>query len=179
MIIAISGPPGSGKTTIGRELAKKLSFDFISGGMAFRELARKNGVSVMELNKLAESNPEIDRQVDSLLVSMAKGMKNAVIESHLAGWLLKDISDIKIYIWAPLEIRAQRIAKRDGISYETALAQIIDREWSHYKRFLQYYGYDITNLALFDLVINSGFLSVDQTVDIIMRYISEYNNISH
>lgn len=180
MIIAISGPPGSGKTTIGKELASRLSFDFISGGLVFRELAKKNGVSVMDLNRMAESDPKIDREIDNMLVVMAKEAKNAVVESHLAGWLLRDMSDITIYVWAPLEVRAQRIAKRDGISYGEALDQIIQREWSHYTRFLRYYGFDITDLSFYDFVINSGFLSVDDTVKIILEYIKLINyNINY
>jgi cytidylate kinase len=171
MIIAISGPPGSGKTTIALELSKKLNISFISAGRIFRKVAADKGLSIIELNRLAEKNIDIDREIDFQITTIVKKVPNIVIESHIAAWLLNNIADYKIYLSAPIHVRAKRIADRDKISYSDALKEIINREWSHYIRFKKYYGIDITDLSIFDLVINTANLSVTETVEFIYNFI--------
>jgi len=167
MIIVISGPPGSGKSTVGKKLAEKLSFKYISAGQIFRAIAQKEGVSLLDLNKLAERVFEIDRKIDEEIYRIATTEKNVIIESHVGGWLLKGIADFSVYLNASIETRAKRIAMRDNISFHEALNQIIKREESHFRRFLLYYGIDINDLSVFDLVINSDFLSADEVTKII------------
>ena len=167
MIIVISGPPGSGKSTIGKKLSKKFSLKYVSAGQIFRELAQKEGLSLIDLNKKAEKDFDIDKKIDQEIFRIATTEKDVIIESHIGGWLLKNIADLTVYLNASIETRAKRIAIRDNISFYEALDQIIKREESHYKRFLSYYGIDMTDLSVFDLVINSDFISPDDVVRII------------
>ena len=167
MIIVISGPPGSGKSTVGKRLSEKFSLKYISAGQIFRYLAQKEGLSLLDLNQKAEKVFEIDKKIDQEIFRIATTEKNIIIESHIGGWLLKNIADFSVYLNASIETRAKRIAMRDNISYYEALDQIIKREESHFKRFLFYYGIDITDLSVFDLVINSDFISPDDVAKII------------
>ncbi|AWR97307.1 AAA family ATPase [Acidianus sulfidivorans JP7] len=180
MIIVISGPSGSGKTTVAKNLSKKYNLDFVSAGNIFREFAEKSGKDLITMNKDAEKNFDIDKLIDSKILEKAK-KGNVVIESHIAGWLLKDIADFSIYLWAPLEVRAMRISSRDKLSYEDALMKIIEREQSHYFRFWKYYGIDLFDLTPFDIVINTSKISVENTICVISKFIDNYikksNNI--
>ncbi|BFH73461.1 AAA family ATPase [Sulfurisphaera javensis] len=171
MILVISGPPGSGKSTVAKILSKKFSLQYISAGSIFRKLAESEGLSLLELNKKAEVIFDIDRKIDYEILRLVKDEKNLVIESHIGGWLLKGLSDLSVYLNADLEVRAQRISKRDNIPFSEALEQIIEREESHRKRFLSYYGIDLFDLSVFDLVINTNFLSPDDIAKIIETYI--------
>ena len=65
MIIAISGLTGSGKNTLGELLAKKLGYHLVCP--TFKDLAEKEGISLMEFQKKAEKDPNIDRKFDQLL----------------------------------------------------------------------------------------------------------------
>ena len=59
LTIAVSGTPGSGKTTYARFLAEKYGLRFISSGMLFREIAREMGLDLLELHKLAEQREDL------------------------------------------------------------------------------------------------------------------------
>ncbi|NAZ39106.1 MAG: AAA family ATPase, partial [Acidilobus sp.] len=59
-IIVISGQPGSGKSTYARRLADDLGLRYFTTGQAFRELAKRLGMNLMELNEAAERDPSID-----------------------------------------------------------------------------------------------------------------------
>jgi len=65
MRITISGPPGSGTTSLARYLAGKYGFKIISAGEVFRQLAREHGMDLAEFGRLAENDPSIDKMIDA------------------------------------------------------------------------------------------------------------------
>ncbi|BCU67156.1 cytidylate kinase [Sulfolobales archaeon HS-7] len=175
MLIAISGPPGSGKTSVARKVAELSGMELVSGGMIFREMAKEKGISVIELNQIAEKDKNIDYYVDNTLVKMAKLKDNAVFESHLAGWLLRGVASYAVYLNAPIDVRSKRVADRDNISPIQALREIAKRELSHYVRFWELYGIDITDLSGFDLIISTEKLNILKVAEIILSAIKSLN----
>ena len=168
--IAVSGPPGSGKTTYARRLAEDLGLEFYSAGMLFRELARRKGLSLMELNELAARDPSIDIEIDRMTRELGeKG--GVVIEGHLVAWVLRDAADVKVYVTAPLEVRAARIASRDNVPLEKAARETVRREELHRRRFLAYYGVDITDLSIFDLVVDTSKAGVEEIYAVIRSFV--------
>jgi cytidylate kinase len=71
MLITISGPAGSGKSTAAAALAEALDYDHVSGGDIFRELADERDMTPLELNKAAEEDDQIDRDLDRRLRNIA------------------------------------------------------------------------------------------------------------
>ncbi|MEM0173826.1 MAG: AAA family ATPase [Sulfolobaceae archaeon] len=171
MIIVISGPPGSGKTSVAKELSRRLNIPYISAGGLFRKIAEEKGISVVELNILAEKNFEIDRLVDSEIINTVKKFNDVIVESHIAGWILNDVADVKVYLYAPFYIRAKRISERDKISLQRAMEEIVAREYSHYTRFKKYYGIDILDVSNFDLIINTENLNLNAIIDLLVSFI--------
>src|SRR3989344_8786043 len=106
-VVIISGPPGSGTTTIAREIAKRFGLDYFSTGDIFRKVAKERGLEVSKLSKVAEQ--EVDWEVDNKSKKAAeKG--NVVMESDIAAWVKQDLpNSIKIWLDAPLMVRAERI----------------------------------------------------------------------
>ena len=56
MLVTISGPAGSGKSTAAAALATALEYDHVSGGDIFRDLAADRGLTPLELNDAAEDD---------------------------------------------------------------------------------------------------------------------------
>jgi len=61
MLLTVSGPPGSGKSTNAAALAEQFGLEHVSGGDIFRELADERGYTPVEFNELAETDEQIDR----------------------------------------------------------------------------------------------------------------------
>ncbi len=172
VVIAVSGEPASGKTTIARKLAEIYNLRYVSNGMLFRKLAEMRGIPFIEFHKIAENDETIDKQIDSMAIEEAK-KGNVVIEGHLAGWILKDIADIKIFLKADINTRARRLAEREGRSIEDALREIKFREENNRRRYLKIYGIDIKDLSVFDIVLDTTYLGVEDVLEILKTFIDK------
>ena len=156
MLLTVSGPPGSGKSTNAAALADRFDLDHVSGGDIFRELAAERGLSPVEFNELAEEDDQIDRDLDRRLRDIAVERDDVLLESRLAGWLAADHADIKIWLDAPREIRAERIADREGKPVEVAHQETSRREDSEASRYKAYYSIDIKDLTIYDITCNTA-----------------------
>ncbi len=163
MIVAIGGPIGVGKSTVARGLATRLGYKYISGGEVFREVARARGISIVEVNKLAEEDPALDREVDRRQRELARG-GNCVVESRLSGWMVDD-ADIRIWLRAPIEVRAARVSQREGQDPAEAQAEFVERERSEWSRYKALYGIDMSDLSVYDLVIDTARWNAEVIVD--------------
>ncbi|MFC7234100.1 (d)CMP kinase [Halosegnis marinus] len=175
MLITISGPAGSGKSTAAAALADRLGYDHTSGGDIFRDLAAEKGLTPLELNKLAEEDDAIDRDLDRRLRALAAEADELVLESRLAGWMAGEHADFRIWLDAPLEVRADRIADRENKDVDLARTETEARATSEAKRYDEYYGIDIHDLAIYDLVLNTARLDPDGVVEAIETVVNAYS----
>ncbi len=167
MRITISGPPGSGTTTVARKLSEKLGFPMISAGEVFRRLAREHGMSLEEFSRYAENNPEIDNLVDQRQKEEAMKLEDVVVEGRLSGWMVP--AELKVWIYADEDVRYQRIARREKKPLEIVRQETKLREEIEKRRYMKIYGIDIEDKRLYHLMINSGRFSADHIADIILR----------
>jgi len=172
IVIAVSGPPGSGKSTLAKLLAKELRLRYVSSGALFRRLAKERGMSLLEFTKLAEKDYSIDRMIDN--EARKEALKGCVVvDGHIAGWILRDLAQVKVYLYAPKEVRASRIAMRDGKVFDEALREVEERERSESKRFKEIYGIDINDLTVFDICINTATYGIEETLRITVEAVKE------
>ncbi len=169
MIITISGPPGSGKSTLSKILSAKLGMELISMGDVFRKCAQDRCMCLAEFGMLAKCNGDIDREIDDMQKRIAKERDNIVLEGRLSGFLVD--ADLKVWLKAPLEIRAKRIANRENTPVPVAAAETSEREECERERYINYYNIDIKDLSVYDLVIDSSKWKPEEINEIVMKAI--------
>ena len=147
-------------------LSERLSIHVVSAGSIFRALADEMGMDVVEFNEYVKENPSIDKEIDMrTLKASLEG--DVIIEGHLTAWMAPK-ADLKVYLTAPRMVRAKRIAQRDGVPEDVALMDIIKRERIHWERFKSLYGIDISDLSIFDLVVNTAVFEAEDVVKLII-----------
>jgi cytidylate kinase len=167
VLLTISGPSGSGKTTVARGLSQRLGFVHISAGEVFRDLARERDLSLEQLSKFAEKDPEIDQMVDARQAVLAQSYENVIVDGRLSGCVLK--GDLAVWLKAPLEVRADRIARRERKGRAIALRETRARDTSEAVRYLAFYNIDTTNLDIYNLVIDTRHWDQFAVIDIITQ----------
>lgn len=173
LVLTVSGKIGAGKTTHAEWLARIYGLRYFSSGLMFRLLAAQQRLSLEDFHKLAEKDLSYDLKVDRMLVEEAK-KGNVVLDGHLSGWMAKDVADVKIYVTAPLEVRARRLADRDGRSFEEALREVKLREESNRRRYRELYGINLDDLGVYDIVINTDKWPKESVAKILKTVIDEY-----
>ncbi|HDO20577.1 MAG: AAA family ATPase [archaeon GB-1845-036] len=179
IVITVSGPPGSGKTRHAKKIAEIFGLRYFSIGRYFREMAENKGLKLEKFHEEAEKDSRFDREADNITIREAK-RGNVVLDGHLTGWMAKKYADIKIYLTAPIEARAKRVAKRDKKTFEEALKEVKIREESNRKRYLKFYGIDLNDLSIYDIIINTDKWeekTVEKALKILIEdYIKEKRN---
>jgi len=163
--IAVSGKSGCGNTTVSRMLAEKLGLRFIN--FTFRSLAQEKGLTLAEVLERAATDDSWDREVDTRQLRLARENGGCVLGSRLAIWMLEE-ADLKVYLTANDEIRAARIAKREGGNLKEVAAFTAERDSQDHNRYLRIYNIDNDNYQLVDMLINTNNLKPDEIVQMII-----------
>lgn len=164
--VAISGLSGCGNTTVSTLLAAALDVRLIN--YTFRTMANEKKVPLSEILEEAKKNDEIDKHVDTHQVELAeKG--SCVLGSRLAIWMLKN-ADLKVYLLASEDVRAKRIAKREGGLLEDVKNATRKRDALDSARYKSLYGIDNTDFkSVSHISINTDFLQPPEIVETILK----------
>jgi CMP/dCMP kinase len=172
MIITIGGSIGSGKSTLAEAIAKRFNYKHISAGKVMRDMAEEKGISLLEFSKYAEKHPEIDKEIDSRQKEQAKS-RDCIIDGRISAYMMP--ADLCIWLDAPLEIRAARVAKRERITEIEAIEGILRREGSEKKRYKEIYKIDLNDHKIYDLIVNTKRISVEEMTDLVSEGIKVFN----
>jgi cytidylate kinase len=174
LLITVSGPPGSGTTTTAQRVAARLELDLVPGGEVFRALAAERGMTLPDFGRYAADHPEVDVELDARLAEIAR-KGDVVIESRLAGWIARHEGLAAVTTWIDCDplIRAQRVADREGLSVQRALADNDERQRVERARYLAVYAIDMADLSPYDLVLDSGALRPGALTDRVIALVRQ------
>ena len=168
MIITIGGLAGTGTTTTAELLSQKLNIPYISAGFVFREMASEKGMSVLEFSEFAEGNDDIDKEIDKRQALKAKEADNLIVEGRLSAFFV-DNADLRIWLVTPFDVRSKRISEREEKSVEIAKSEIITREESEALRYMEIHNIDISNMDIYDIIINTDTFNPEKVSEIIIQ----------
>ena len=168
MRVGISGLPGSGKTTVARGLSEVFGLEYFSMGSIFRGIAGERDITLEELSRISETDSSMDAQIERTQVEILK-RDDVILDSRLSCWLMhkENIPGMKVWITAPIDVRANRICRREKASPEEVRINIERRELSEKRRYMKYYGIDLTALSIYDIIINNRAMNPGQACDIV------------
>ena len=172
LVVAVAGPHGSGRSTQARLIAERYGLRYVSAGTLFRERAAELGLSLEEMSKRASEDPDLDGYLDSRTREESR-RGGVVIDATLSGWMAEG-ANLRLYLACPLGERVHRIAEREGRVLAEVEAETRFREDCERRRFREYYGVDVDDLSVYDLVVNTALFDAEATARILKNVIDEY-----
>jgi len=178
MHMAICGELGAGCTEVGQILSKKLGLKCVNSASIIRSIVTDfKGVhpdeSFEEFERHVRSGEvDLDKMMDSKIGEMLE-LGDIIVEGRSAFMLLDDRDVFKVLLVAPAEKRIEHIAKSRNITVDDAAEAIrmSDIERKHMVERL--FKKEWLNPLNYDLVINTGFRSYEEVVDLIVRAIQK------
>ena len=175
MRIAVSSKSGCGNTTISGMLAKYYGLKLIN--YTFHDIAKEKDISFdkfYEKEIIGRNDYYWDEYLDSRLLELSKE-DNTILASRLAIWLSKN-ADLKIYLYAKIEIRAERIINREGGMYSDILKNTFNRDANDSKRYLSVYNINVEHyLDVADFIVDTTDRSADGVFELIKDEIEKRN----
>ncbi len=180
MIISIGGYMGSGKSTIAKMLAAELGWPRYYIGGIRRQKALERGLTLAEYNKLGETDPSTDLEVDEYQKTLGLKEDNFVIEGRTSWYFIPH--SLKIYLDVNKRAGAQRIyndllksKERNEASktdtFEQVLENVLERETSDRLRYKKYYGFDVYDHKNYDFVLDTTGISKEEVFDRVWRFV--------
>ena len=103
--------------------------------------------------------------------------ESCVLGSRLAIWMLKD-ADLKVYLFASDETRANRVFNREGGDIEQIKSFTAMRDSEDTKRYKEFYNIDNNNYDFVDLFIDVNTKTPEEIVQDILDKLEEKGLIS-
>ena len=189
-VITISREPGSGGRIVATVLAEKLGLDLFHQEI-INEMAESAQVSSRILETLDEKGLSVLEEWITSLVDkrhlwpdqyLRHLMKvigtigkhgSAVIVGRGANFVLPPEGRIRVRIVAPLDVRVENVSSNFGVSAEDAKRRIIRTESERRAFIRKYFNADITDPINYDLVLNTGTLSIEAAANAIKNALEQ------
>ena len=161
-IITISGKPGSGKSSTAQQLSKLLGYHRYYSGAIVREIATRRGVSLGELNKIAETETAIDEEIDGAIKKLVN-QDQIIVDARLGfHWIPQSF---KVFLELDVDVAAARIfhdidSRMKSAEYAINVVDveqgIRERMDSERRRYENLYGINPYHQSHFDLIIDTA-----------------------
>jgi len=169
-VVTVGGPPGSGTTTVSKQVAEHLNIRYVYAGAIFREMAKEHKMDLPTFLEYADKNPQLDTELDKQQIKIAR-MGNVLLEGRISAFLLnrEGIDAFKVWLNASLDVRAKRVSDREEKDIKTVKTEILNRENKEVDRFRSLYGFDMKDMGLYNLVLDTSSRPPEVLTKIIVR----------
>ncbi len=186
--ITISREPGSGGRLVAEGLADKLSYDLFHQEM-INEMAQSAKISTRILETLDEKGLSIiedwiaslvhqrhlwpDQYLQHLMKVVGALGKHgrAVLVGRGANFILPQDQTLRVRVVAPQKTRIANVAGNFNVSLEDAKMRVLQTEADRKAFIRKYFHADIAAPINYDLVINTGQLTIEAAVEAIQSCI--------
>jgi len=199
MIITISRQYGAGGADVARRVAERLGWrvvdnEFIErvaarAGLTPQEVAEREERAPGFLDRLAWAltaasaemtlasgetlakieEPQLVRITESVVAEIAREGRAVLVGRGAAAVLASQERTVHVLVVAPVPIRVERIAGRLGCSMEEARRTLLETDARRARYHKEYYGREWADPVNYHMVINTGFLGIEGTADIVVR----------
>lgn len=181
-VVTLSRDPGSGGKLIAKGIAETLGYDLFHQEV-IHEMAQSAKVSSRVLESLDEKGLSMlddwvsavvhkkhlwpDEYLQHLLKVIGTIGKHgkAVMVGRGANFVLPPESTFRLRVIAPRDFRAQKVAEEFDIPVKDAERRILKTESDRRAFIRKYFHADIEDPKNYDMVINTGKLSLEEAID--------------
>ena len=161
-IIVMSGDIGSGKSSVAAVLKQLTGYDVIGTGSIQRTIAKRRGLTTLELNKISQTDRSIDDEIDSYVVELGKTQDHLILDSRLAWHFIP--AAFKVFLAVDPVVGAERVfnASRNdenNPSLEATLENNLKRQAIEDHRFHKLYNVSFRKYGNYDLIIDTSYAS--------------------
>tara|TARA_Y100000590_G_C15153671_1_gene800913 strand:- start:37 stop:582 length:546 start_codon:yes stop_codon:yes gene_type:complete len=170
--LTVSGPPGSGTSTLVQKICQSRGWSSLNGGEIFRAEAANRGLSVVEFSALCKQDLDVDRALDTKLKDILSSPDSPeVVESRLCGWWAHhmELDCLRVWVSVSDEERAKRIQIREGGDLEERLLESKKRQADDNQRYQDLYGIDMGEMTPYNLIVDADNIDADE----VFRIVSE------
>lgn len=195
-LVTISGAYGAGGSRVGRELAERLGVPFLDRAIPAR-VAEELAVPIEEATQYEERVPtswpermlrsfiapeagaqtwmatetitseDFKRASEKVLLSQAASGKGVLLGRAAMIVLRDEPSVLRVRLHGPVQARVRRAMLIEGIDERTAKQRLHETDKAHAAYVGHFYGADIHDSSLYDLVLDSTALSLEDCVSLL------------
>lgn len=186
-IITISGTPGSGKSTIAKNLLKKIPAKRIYTGGLWRDLAKGKNMTLEQFRDYAAQNHQVDADLDKRVAEEARRLATkslVVVEGRVQFHFIPE--SIKIFIKADIKETAKRVWKEmQDLDSETRKAEARvnsledmeikqqERRDSDIERYYDIYKIDYTDESQYDFILDTTNINAQESTQKVLDFIEK------
>jgi radical S-adenosyl methionine domain-containing protein 2 len=170
--ITISGYAGTGKSTVGKMLADRLGYGFLSVGNFAREFAeREFGMSINEFQAKCGEEPWLDDFVNLRFRDLCNGEGKIVADFRLGFHFVRNAVNI-LFVLSEEEA-FKRLSGAGRKMERTDFESMRVRNENMRRRFIEKYGVDFADESNYDFVVDTGRKTPDEVAERILSSIGE------
>jgi cytidylate kinase len=173
-VVAMTREMGSLGSAIAQEVARRLGYEFLRNDI-LRNAAREYRIRESRLVGAVEEAPGLLERLRPPRFRYRAYLEAAVLDAALrdrvvlvgrgSTRVLRGIPHaVRVRVCAPPDVRTRRVMERRGLDHEAAVRRIAAYDEGVRSRMRQMFAVDWTDPLLYDLVINTGAVSVATAV---------------
>lgn len=162
--ITISGKICTGKTTLLKDLQKKLNWPIFMTGKLFREYVANSKLS---LEKVEEQNEILTKKIDFQVRDLINKPGNLIVDGWMSGIMADKLPNVlKVLLICKDDIRYQRFSNREGISFDEAKKRVEERQSNWLNKLSKIYKRnDFVDPKNYDLIVDTSSISSQEVLE--------------